>query len=186
MKEKELLASDYMTYYIFHGVCNKDTVTTGSMNTERFAKKLNILEKLNLTYNKLHNSRDIITGITARIYGKLKELRYIGEVYTKEHNMLTGGEFKNLVDTIQEGLETVRIERNMTIEQYLHKRGLLGGDTELELTNSILEIVLVGVEVIENICSSYFKEFNEILPCEPVKDILEKGYTNILLEALDN
>lgn len=188
MKEKELLASDYMTYYILQIIIiyNRDTVTTECMDKKRFAKKLDILERLNLTYNTLHNNcRDIITEITGTTFYQLKELRYIGEIYAKEHNMLTDRKFSRLVNTIQKCSDSIRRERNRAMGFYLDKH-LLKGYTDLELTDSILETILTGIEAVEYVCNNYLKELNEILPCEQVNNILEKGYTNILLEALDN
>lgn len=186
MKEKELFASDYMTYYILHWVHNKSTVTTENMDMEIFAKKLYILEQLNLTYNTLHNnSKDTIINITARVYEKLKELRYIGEVYAKEHNMLTEKEFDNFNYVIQQALNSIRFRQKKVIELYRDKQ-LLKGYKDLKLTNSILNIILGGVEIVERICKNYLKEHNKVLPCEQVQDILEKGYMGILLEALDN
>ena len=186
MKEKELLASDYMTYYILHWVYNRSTISTENMKIEKFAKKLNILEQLNLTYNTLHNnSKDTIINITARVYEKLKELRYIGEIYAKEHNMLTEAELNSFNYAIQQALNSIRFRQNRVIEIYLDKH-LLKGYTDLKLTDSILNTILKGVEVVEHICNYHLKELNKIIPCEQVKDIIEKGYTDILLEALDN
>lgn len=190
-KAKELLASDYMTYYIFQRIYNKGTITTEYMDTERFAKKLDILEKLNLTYNKLYLSyRDIITDITTTTFGKLKELRFIGETY-KAYNILCNEELNNLVYAVQKALETIRIERVRAIGTYLDKCLLTDalldtGYMDLILTDLLLEVILKGIELVEYICNSHLKELHEKLPCKQVQDILEKGYMRILLEALDN
>jgi hypothetical protein len=102
------------------------------MRVERFAKKLDILERLNLTYNTLHNTfMDTIINITARVYEKLKELRYIGEIYAKEHNMLTEEELNSFNYAVQKALDSIRFRQNRVIEIYRDKTTLLEGDTDL-------------------------------------------------------
>jgi hypothetical protein len=100
--------------------------------------------------------------------------------------MLTEEELNSFNYAVQKALDSIRFRQNRVIEIYRDKTTLLEGDTDLELTNSILNTVLRGVEVVEHICNNYLKELNKALPCKQVKDILENGYTNILLEALDN